>query len=241
MVAKPWRTDRTAQTGRGTRRSAARKGTVRLVSEPPDDISLTIALAEIEGIQDFLVMDNEHAATRFNYHLLLISATIAGSAAVLGSNSASALVGIVGLVAAFVLILGLLTFARIAHAEITREEFISMINLYRAYLHTRAPDLRQYNILPVQSPGVPRQWKVQSALKNLAVSTAIINAAVAAAASVMLVHSYTHLDIQREIGIGISSLVMFGAGQIIWLRRVYRHGHANMNRILGLTTAPTRS
>jgi hypothetical protein len=231
-MPRTWQTRLVGQPDRG---AADRFTHPMRPTEPSTDVGLTIAIAEIDGIREFLIMNNSHVANRFNYHLVLISAAFAGSAALFGAGRMPESVALVGAVATTVLTLGLLTFARIARADVTREEFITMINLYRGYLMTRAPELATYNILPVQTIGEVRQWRVQSALRNLALTSAIINAATAGAAAVTLSLALARLSVPHLAGMWLLGFSIAFLGQSLWLKAVYAHGRANIQKMVGVS------
>ncbi|WP_341716605.1 hypothetical protein QQG74_21755 [Micromonospora sp. FIMYZ51] len=213
------------------------KRKVRIRQLKPDqtaqgDAAIMIAMSEINSTRDFLVLGNTQAGSRFNYYLLLFSAGYAGAGALIGSPSADRHLNLTILVSvsAALLAVGLLTFERLAKSDVTRLEYLVMIDLYREFLLTKAPELRPYTLLPVQMPGAPiRDWKVQSAYKNLATTTSIMNS-LAAAVAVAAIAQMPEGDLFLTIVFSLPILALSLAVQTLWLRRTRRRGVADLER-----------
>ncbi|WP_326549427.1 hypothetical protein [Micromonospora sp. NBC_01813] len=163
-----------------------------------------------------------------------MSATFAGSAAVVGSGGLDDRYrfSLVATLATAVLALGILAFERIAYSDVVRNEYLAMIGLYRGYLLAREPELRPYSVLPAYAPGTPRpKWKVQSALNNLAISVAFINSLAAAAAGALLMQViHPGSTLKSAVAAGFL-LIVFSIGQAAWLKRLYRRGEQDIDHL----------
>ncbi|HCT78449.1 MAG TPA: hypothetical protein DGG94_21565 [Micromonosporaceae bacterium] len=153
---------------------------------PDKDTELTIALAEYAHLSELRNQVEQKSAARFNFFLALSTATAAVSAGLLtqGWNDsttrmAAATLGVMVLVTGFSLFLRQVRFTghnvRLTAAQVA----------LRTYLARRAPDLRPYLFLPVESDrGVLPKGKMSWLNQSLGLPgiTALINSALLALA-----------------------------------------------------------
>jgi hypothetical protein len=184
-------------------------------------------LAEYETLRTLRQDAISHGDDRFNYFLVILSGAIIFLTWINGSTVGGSL-GQPDIVAAMnaavigvVLLLGLTTFARIAHRNASIAVYTRGMNRIRRFYVERHPEITQYIILGTDDNLPP--FRLPTLREQLPVMLAILNGSVAMMAGIALLHLGLAWTMRASVLLGVLVLVGLFALQVHYYRIVLRN------------------
>lgn len=186
------------------------------------EVDLKVAMLEYQALFQARTVSHQGGGIRFGQHLVLVSASVAFIAVLIGQDryDKDAAIGVAAAVSSGVLVIGLITFVRLVEYTVSQNRYRDAINQIRGWFLLQSPILKPYFFMPssAEEPysiyGVSGAPKYLDLFVSLSGTMAIINSLCCAALVGLLV--FASCPTWAAITLTVLSMIVVEAAQVAY-------------------------